>query len=115
MSNGPKPIIGIPTSQQDITGRGQTSHTTGMRYVQSIADHCDATPMILPSMEKPTPPQEIVACIDGLFLTGGRANVEPHHYGGPPFPDDEPIDPVRDKAVLPLVRACVDAVAYQPD
>jgi putative glutamine amidotransferase len=46
--------------------------------------------------------------IDGLFLTGGRANIEPHHYGGPPFPEDEIRDPDRDATVLPLIRACLD-------
>ena len=35
------------------------------------------------------------------------ANVEPHHYDGPAFPPDEPIDPGRDALVLPLVRACI--------
>ena len=37
------------------------------------------------------------------------ANVEPHHYDGPAFPPDEPIDPGRDALVLPLVRACIAA------
>ena len=45
--------------------------------------------------------------LDGLMLTGGRANVEPHHYEGPPFPEDEVRDPPRDNTVLPLVRECV--------
>ena len=34
--------------------------------------------------------------------------LEPHHYGGPPFPDDEIIDPRRDATVLPLIRACIE-------
>ncbi|GIS87425.1 MAG: hypothetical protein CM1200mP18_01350 [Gammaproteobacteria bacterium] len=46
--------------------------------------------------------------IDGLVLPGGRANIEPHHFLGEPFPDDEPIDPGRDDTVLELVRSCID-------
>ena len=65
-------------------------------------------PFIIPAMGEKLDIQATVDSIDGLLLTGGRANVEPHHYGGPPFPDDEPIDPARDGVVLPLVRACIE-------
>ena len=108
MDKGPKPVIGIPTSQQDVSGRGHKSHTAGMRYVEAISEYCDAVPVLLPAMARPMSPREVVRNIDGLFLSGGRANVEPHHFGGDPFPEDEPIDPERDNAVLPLIRACVD-------
>ena len=36
----------------------------------------------------------------GLVLTGGRANIEPHHFNGLAFPKDEPIDPERDRVAL---------------
>ena len=39
----------------------------------------------------------------------GAPNVEPCHYDGPAFPDDEPIDPERDATALAMVRACVAA------
>ena len=52
--------------------------------------------------------RDVLGIIDGLLLTGGAANIEPHHYGGPPFPPDEKIDPERDNTVLPLIRGCVD-------
>ena len=65
-------------------------------------------PILIPAFGEATHFDSILDSIDGLLLTGGRANVEPHHYGGPDFPDDEIIDPDRDKTGLPLIRGCVD-------
>ena len=47
--------------------------------------------------------------LDGIMLTGGRANIEPHHFGGPPFPEDELTDPARDNTVLSIIPACIKA------
>ncbi|MDA0239311.1 MAG: gamma-glutamyl-gamma-aminobutyrate hydrolase family protein [Proteobacteria bacterium] len=108
MSDAPKPIVGIPSNQMDITGRGQNSHVVNMRYAESLAVHSGVMPVIIPAMTIDHPMDEILAHMDGILLTGGRTNVEPHHFGGPPFPDDEPIDPERDAVVLPMIRACID-------
>ena len=91
-----------------MTGRGQVQHAIGRRYVSSLVEMCGVTPLLLPSTEDEIPVRDYLAVIDGLLLTGGRANVEPHHFDGDPFPDDEPIDPDRDNAVMPLIRACID-------
>ena len=66
-------------------------------------------PVLLPPVGAAMDIAELVSRVDGVVLTGGRANVEPHHYDGPEFPDDEIIDPGRDALVLPLVRACIAA------
>ena len=78
-------------------------HGTGERNVDAVETHAGCMPLILPALATRLAIDDLVAQIDGLVLTGGRANVEPHHYDGPPFPDDEPIDPERDHTVLPLV------------
>ncbi|MEM7250509.1 MAG: gamma-glutamyl-gamma-aminobutyrate hydrolase family protein [Pseudomonadota bacterium] len=103
-----KPIVGIPTSQVDFTGRGTLALMSSRRNAERVVEFCGAVPMLLPSMPELLATTEMLGHLDGLLLTGGRANVEPHHYGGPPFPDDEPIDPARDATVLPLIRACID-------
>ena len=68
----------------------------------------DCVPMLLPPLGDSVDIPDLIEHMDGLILTGGRANVEPHHYDGPPFPPDEPIDPGRDEVVLPLVRGCIE-------
>jgi putative glutamine amidotransferase len=91
------------------THRRHQVHATGERNIHSLLDMVDCIPLLLPPVGAALHLSELVARMDGLLLTGGRANVEPHHYGGPEFPPDEPIDPGRDALVLPLVRACIDA------
>jgi putative glutamine amidotransferase len=108
MTNAQKPIVGIPTSQVETGGNGNFAHAIGRRYVSSLIEMCGVTPLLLPSLDDGIPVKEYLGIVDGLLLTGGRANVEPHHFGGDPFPDDEPIDPARDNAVMPLIRACID-------
>jgi putative glutamine amidotransferase len=68
----------------------------------------DVTPILIPAFGGVTNFESILNAIDGLLLTGGRANIEPHNYGGPAFPDDEIVDSKRDETVLPLVRGCVE-------
>lgn len=93
----------------ESTHRRHLVHATGERNVHALMRMVDCLPMLLPPMGDDIDVREVVSRIDGLVLTGGRANVEPHHYDGPAFPDDEPIDPGRDALALPLVRACIAA------
>ena len=110
MSNpAPRPLVGIPTSVMELTSRRHRAHYIGLNYPEVAAVFSGAMPVLLPSRAHDLDVEGTCAQIDGLLLSGGRANIEPHHYGGPPFPDDEPIDPDRDNMVLPLIRGCVDA------
>lgn len=76
--------------------------------MQAVMEGAGGVPVMVPAFGEALCFDSLLDALDGLLLTGGRANVEPHHYGGPPFPDDEFIDPARDSTVLPLIRACID-------
>lgn len=103
----PKPLVGIPASQIYIPSHSLAQHGIGERYIRGVADGAGALPMIIPALADDYDFADLADRLDGLMLTGGRANVEPHHYDGPPFPDDEIRDPPRDNTVLPLIRECV--------
>ena len=103
-----KPLIGISTNELTNFNGRQVSHSTGLRYVNSVSKFANVIPVLIPSNIKEKDLDSLLTKIDGLVLTGGRANVEPHHFGGNPFPDDEPIDPGRDKIVLEMIPKCVD-------
>jgi putative glutamine amidotransferase len=83
------------------------TYATAERYVQSLLKMVDCIPVLMPPVGGAVDAAELVSRMDGFLLTGGVANVEPHHYDGPEFPPDEVIDPGRDALVLPLVRACL--------
>lgn len=104
----PKPLIGVAGSTLKIQEHRTSHHTSGEKYIDAVARGAGAVPMIIPVLGDAFDFADLASRLDGLMLTGGRANVEPHHYGGPPFPDDEVRDPARDATVLPLIRACID-------
>jgi putative glutamine amidotransferase len=104
----PKPLVGIPASQIFLPSHSLAQHGSGERYIRAVSDGAGALPMVIPALADHYDFPDLASRIDGLMLTGGRANVEPHHYDGPPFPDDEIRDPLRDNTVLPLIRECVE-------
>ncbi|MCC7485945.1 MAG: gamma-glutamyl-gamma-aminobutyrate hydrolase family protein [Burkholderiales bacterium] len=103
----PRPLIGVAANARLADPRRQSLYAAGERYVRSLMKMVDCIPVLMPPVGTAMDVASLVSRMDGFVLTGGIANVEPHHYGGPAFPPDEPIDPGRDALVLPLVRACI--------
>ncbi len=108
-TTAPRPLICVTANAMESAERRRPLHATGVRNVHSLLKMVDCIPVLLPPVGAAVDIAELVSRMDGFVLPGGRANVEPHHYGGPVFPADEPIDPGRDAIVLPLVRACIAA------
>jgi putative glutamine amidotransferase len=108
-TTSPRPLIGIAANTMEAAERRNLVHATGQRNINSLLRMVDCIPMLLPPVGAAMDIAALVSRVDGVLLTGGRANVEPHHYDGPAFPHDEIIDPGRDALVLPLVRACIAA------
>ena len=104
---GIRPLVGIPTGLIQLPGHSIPTHGIGERYIRAVREGSGADPLLVPALADDFDFDVMASRLDGLFLTGGRANIEPHHYGGPPFPEDEYRDPPRDNTVLPLIRACV--------
>lgn len=104
-----KPLIGIPVNTHQLPEYKIHIHGSGENYIKAVADGAPGVPFLVPALGADTDLPALIGHLDGLLLTGGRANVEPHHFGGPPFPDDEICDPARDNTVLPLIRACIEA------
>ena len=49
----------------------------------------------------------LLEVVDGVLLTGARANVHPTHFGTDPSPKHEPYDELRDSVALELTKECV--------
>lgn len=50
----------------------------------------------------------LLDAVDGILLTGGRANIHPTHFDVDPHPSHEPYDQGRDEVALQVVKACVE-------
>ena len=103
------PLVCVSASVMELENRRHLVHGTGAKNIDAVERFAGCVPVMLPALGERLDVESFVERIDGLVLTGGRANVEPRHYDGPPFPDDEPIDPERDATALAMVRACVAA------
>ncbi len=53
-------------------------------------------------------PEQVVARMDGILLTGG-ADIDPVHYDAEPDPDLTPVEPERDRLELALFEAASSA------
>jgi putative glutamine amidotransferase len=105
-----RPLIGVSGELKDFNGFDIQS--AGHKYVYSVVEGFGGMPVILPSLgdfetNGAYSVAELAERLDGIILTGGRSNIEPHHYDGEPFRPETYRDPVRDSTTLPLVRAAV--------
>ncbi|MEK9661054.1 MAG: gamma-glutamyl-gamma-aminobutyrate hydrolase family protein [Alphaproteobacteria bacterium] len=109
-SNTVRPLIAISGELKDLNGFDV--HAVGHKYVTSVVEGAGGIPVVLASLGCDQAGglyamEDLVDRLDGLVLTGGRSNIEPHHYGGEPFRADTWRDPLRDATTLPLVRAAL--------
>ncbi|PBQ00395.1 gamma-glutamyl-gamma-aminobutyrate hydrolase family protein [Pseudomonas congelans] len=97
------PLIGVTACRQKL-GK-YSSHTAGDKYVEAAA--FAGMPVILPALEVPSEPAQLLASLDGLLFTGSPSNVEPRHYNGPASVEGTAHDVFRDRTTLPLLRAAI--------
>ena len=103
-----RPLVGIATGLIQNPAHSVPAHGIGDRYIQAVRFGAGADPFLIPVLGEGHDARSLASRLDGLFLPGGRPNIEPHHYDGPPFPDDEFRDPARDATTLPLIGACLE-------
>ena len=111
----PLPVVGIPADVRQIGIH--PFHAVGEKYINGVAHGADALPVLIPAfgegqdlhaMAGHIDIEDLVARLDGLFLTGSPSNVEPHLYDGPPSADGTLHDAQRDVTTLPLIEAAIE-------
>src|SRR5580704_12036724 len=100
-----RPVVGIPCDYR-MTGT-HPFHMVGEKYIAAVREGAEALPLLIPVLDPPLPPEEILERVDGLLLTGSPSNVAPRHYGGPAPREGVLQDERRDATSLDLIRAAV--------
>jgi putative glutamine amidotransferase len=72
-----------------------------------VAQVAGALPLMFAGIPDVTDIAALLSVVDGVLLTGGRANVHPLHYGTAADAAYEPYDQRRDQVALALIEACV--------
>src|SRR5580700_9730601 len=102
-----RPVVGIPCDYR-MTG-AHPFHMVGEKYVAAVREGSDALPLLIPVLDPPLDPRELLARVDGLLLTGSPSNVAPKLYGGPAPREGVLQDERRDAISLDLLKAAVAA------
>ncbi len=103
-----KPIVGVIGNALHLEERFHVQ-MAGQNNFSALADVANALPMMFASHLEITDIGALLDAVDGILLTGARANVHPAQYSTPAHPDYEPYDEKRDAIALALSRACVEA------
>lgn len=83
-------------------------HMAGDKYLRALTGTMNALPVILPAMSAEINYHTLLSHLDGLLLTGGYSNIEPHHYDEVNIETDPLRDPHRDSASFALIRAAIE-------
>ena len=100
------PVVGVIGSAHLVEGKF-TAQRVGERNLRAVAEAAHALPLIFAGTPEITDTAALLDTVDGILLTGGRANVHPRRFGQQADPRHEPYDEPRDALALPLIEACV--------
>ena len=101
-----KPVVGVIGNAHRVENRFSTQ-MVGERNLRAIADVTGALPLMFAGTPEITDIDTLLDTVDGILLTGARANVHPARFGLEADPRHEPYDHDRDALALDLVQACV--------
>jgi putative glutamine amidotransferase len=104
--SGKRPIVGVIGSAHLAENRFHTQRV-GERTMRAVADAASALPLMFAATPEITDIDALLEAVDGILLTGARANVHPSCFGQEENPRHEPYDRERDALALPLIETCV--------
>lgn len=107
MATKTRPVVGIIGNSTHIEGRFAVQ-MAGERNLRAVAEVAGALPLIFGGCPGLTDIGALLDTVDGIVLTGARANVHPTRFGIEPNQAHEPYDERRDAMALDLTRACVE-------
>ena len=101
-----KPTVGVIGSSYRIGDR-YAVQCAGETNLTAVTDAAGALPLIFAGLPDVTDIGALLDVVDGVLLTGARANVHPAHFDVEPHPGHEPYDEDRDAVALEATKACV--------
>src|ERR1700729_2915790 len=96
-----RPVVGVIGNSHRIENRFATQ-LVGERNLRAIADVAGALPLMFAASPEITDIGTLLDTVDGVVLTGARANVHPKHFRTEPDARHEPFDVRRDEVALTL-------------
>jgi putative glutamine amidotransferase len=101
-----RPVVGVIGNAYRIENRFATQ-MVGERNLRAVAEVAGALPLMFAASPDITDIGALLDVVDGIVLTGARANVHPTRFRVEPDPRHEPYDLRRDDLALALSEVCV--------
>jgi putative glutamine amidotransferase len=101
-----RPVVGVIGSAHKAENRFMAQRV-GERVLRAVTETAGALPLIFAGTPEITDIGTLLDTVDGILLTGARANVHPSNFGREEHPSHEPYDRNRDALALQLIDACV--------
>jgi putative glutamine amidotransferase len=102
-----RPVVGVIGNAFVVENRFP-AQMVGERNLRAVAQAADALPLMFAGSPDITDVGALLDAVDGVLLTGARANVHPTRFGHEEHPRHEPYDHGRDALALALTEACVE-------
>jgi putative glutamine amidotransferase len=106
MATKKRPVVGVIGSAHIVEGKF-TAQRVGERPLRAVAETAGALPLIFAGTPEITDVGALLDTVDGILLTGARANVHPSYFGKDEHPAHEPYDRGRDAVALSVIQVCV--------
>jgi putative glutamine amidotransferase len=101
-----KPVVGVIGNAYRVENRFATQ-MVGERNLRAVAEVSGALPLMFAGSPDITDVGALLDVVDGIVLTGARANVHPTRFNTEPHEKHEPYDIYRDEVALVLSEICV--------
>src|ERR1700743_3121133 len=101
-----KPVVGVIGNAHVLNDRHNVQ-IVGQKNMRAIAEVAGALPLMFAATPEITDVAALLDTVDGILLTGGRANVHPSHFGEQEHPSYEPYDQPRDALAFAVIEAAV--------
>jgi putative glutamine amidotransferase len=101
-----RPVVGV-IANTHLAEYKFPAQIAGERNLRAVAEVAGALPLMFASVPGITDIGALLETVDGVLLTGARANVHPTRFNAEPHSGHEPYDERRDAVALALAEACV--------
>ena len=101
-----RPVVGVIGSAHLVEGKFRAQRV-GERNLRAVAEAAGALPLMFAGTPDITDIGALLDTVDGILLTGARANVHPSRFGAEEDSRHEPYDRERDAMALALIETCV--------
>ena len=101
-----RPVVGVIANSHRVEDRYEAQMATE-RNLRAVAEVAGALPLMFAGTPEITDVGTLLDTVDGVVLTGARANVHPVHFNVEPHEKHEPYDVLRDDVALAVAQACV--------